>query len=123
MNIKIYMEEGPYSNRQVERLLDQQSTELKQEMKSLTEPILAQTTKTNGRVTAVEKVTQNLVGWMKFTRGGLAILSIIVVPVLGGYLLWLGKLVIELKTQQVIQTATIQTAVDAAFSKNLEVTK
>lgn len=123
MELTLNMEEGPYSNRQVERLLDQQTTELRQEMRSLTDPILAQTTKTNGRVTALEVQTQNLSGWMKFTRGALGILSLIVVPVLGGYLLWLGKLAIELKTQQAVQTATIQTAVDAAFSKNLQLNK
>lgn len=54
------MDEERYNNRQIERLLDSQSTEIKEYMKLLTDPILEQVKKTNGRVTKLEdKVAVN----------------------------------------------------------------
>lgn len=47
-------DEERYSNRQVERLFDQQTLELKEMFKTELAPVLVQTTKTNGRVTKLE---------------------------------------------------------------------
>lgn len=48
------MDEAPYSNRQIELLLDKQSADIKSHVDAATSPILAQTTATNGRVTKLE---------------------------------------------------------------------
>lgn len=112
--------EEHYSNRQIERLFDQQSTDLKEEMRVLTTPILIQTTKTNGRVTDNEKDISKLKIDRGRLYGALGILMVIVIPVFGGYLLWLGKIAITLQTQQAVQSATIQSAVDQAFANNLK---
>lgn len=48
-------EEARYSNRQIEKMLDDQSTDIKEHMDMALKPILEQTKKTNGRVTKLEK--------------------------------------------------------------------
>lgn len=53
------MDEAPYSNRQIELLLDKQSADIKSHMDARTEPILVQTTATNGRVNKLEKVVDD----------------------------------------------------------------
>ena len=49
-------EEQRMSNRQIERLLDQQTQHIKEYLDLVTTPILEQVKKTNGRTTALEKV-------------------------------------------------------------------
>lgn len=49
-------DEPRYSNRQIERMLDQQSIDLKIHIDKATNPILVQTSKTNGRVTKLERI-------------------------------------------------------------------
>lgn len=44
-----------YNNRQIERMLDSQSQDLKEHIDSTIAPLLAQVTKTNGRVTELER--------------------------------------------------------------------
>lgn len=49
------MDEPRYSNRQIERMLDTQSADLKEYISKATEPILEQTTKHNHRMTKIER--------------------------------------------------------------------
>lgn len=49
------MTEERYNNRQFERQLDQQSSDLKEHMVLLINPLTEQVKKTNGRVTRLEK--------------------------------------------------------------------
>lgn len=61
-------EETRYTNRQIERLLDEQTGNLKAYFDMALKPIVDQTTKTNGRVNKLEN-------WRWFLAGGLALLS------------------------------------------------
>jgi len=69
------MDEPRYSNRQIERMLDQQSTDLKKHIDDATGPILVQTTKTNGRVDALEKETGRI--WKGLLALGILVLGIV----------------------------------------------
>lgn len=48
-------DETRYNNRQIERMLDSQSQDLKTHMESVIAPLVTQVTKTNGRVTELER--------------------------------------------------------------------
>lgn len=55
MLIRIHMsDETPYNNRQIERMLDNQSTDLKQHFDETIEPLAEQVGQTNGRVKSLE---------------------------------------------------------------------
>lgn len=71
--------EERYNNRQIERLLDNQTADIKELMKSELAPILAQTTKTNGRVTSLEDKSARTAGQVSLAAYiGIPIISIIV---------------------------------------------
>lgn len=74
------MEEERYNNRQIERMLDEQSTDLKSYIDLALEPLIVQTTKTNGMVGKHH-------WYIAMAIGGLAILSITVLPIMGWSLL------------------------------------
>lgn len=61
------MAEKPFSNREIKEKFEAVHEDVKS--------ILAQTTKTNGRVSKLES-------WQAFMQGGLAILALLVVPIL-----------------------------------------
>lgn len=44
-----------YNNRQIERMLDSQSQDLKEHMEKTIQPLVTQVTRTNGRVTELER--------------------------------------------------------------------
>lgn len=60
--------EERYNNRQIERMLDSQSSDLKEHITSVISPLTIQVTKTNGRVRWLEKMI-----WMAL--GALALLT------------------------------------------------
>jgi hypothetical protein len=68
MEITIMSEEERYNNRQIERMLDEQSTDIKGHMDAAIAPLIVQTTKTNGRVGVMEKMV-----WM--AAGAVVILT------------------------------------------------
>lgn len=61
------MNEKPFSNREIREKFEAVHEDVRS--------ILAQTTKTNGRVNKLET-------WQSFMQGGLAILAILVVPII-----------------------------------------
>lgn len=61
-------EEERYNNRQIERMLDDQSNDIKGHMDAALAPLIVQTTKTNGRVSVMEKMV-----WM--AAGAVVILT------------------------------------------------
>lgn len=61
------MKETPFSNREIKEKFEAVHEDVRS--------ILAQTTKTNGRVSKLES-------WQSFMQGGLAILALLVVPIL-----------------------------------------
>lgn len=65
ITIKDMDEEARYNNRQIERMLDSQSQDLKKHMEDTIAPLLAQVTKTNGRVTTLEFKRASQEGFMK----------------------------------------------------------
>lgn len=81
------IEEERYSNRQIERLLDEQSEDIMRHIDDATAPILAQTMKTNGRVTASEKEIVNQKVWRGWMVGGLTVISILL-PVIVAIQAW-----------------------------------
>lgn len=80
-------EEERYSNRQIERLLDEQSKDIMRHIDDATAPILAQTTKTNGRVTTAEKDIVNQKVWRGWMVGGITVLSILI-PIIVAVQAW-----------------------------------
>lgn len=61
-------EEERYNNRQIERMLDEQSSDIKGHMDAAIAPLVIQVTKTNGRVSVMEKMV-----WM--AAGAVVILT------------------------------------------------
>lgn len=68
MEITIMAEEERYNNRQIERMLDEQSAEIKDHIDRAVDPLTIQVTKTNGRVSMMEKMV-----WM--AAGAVVILT------------------------------------------------
>lgn len=68
------MQEAPYSNREIDRMMNEINNRFDTQDKTL-EKILVQTYKTNGRVTRLE-------GWKNWGAGAIAILVIIVIPLI-----------------------------------------
>jgi hypothetical protein len=83
MIITIMADEERYSNRQIERLLDEQSSDIKGHIDLVTRPILDQVLKTNGRVTKNEDDIVKHKEWRGWIMGGLAVLSFFVTSLIG----------------------------------------
>lgn len=96
-------EEERYNNRQIERMFDEQSADIKEHFDTALAPVIAQTTKTNGRVGIIEKMV-----WM--AAGAVVILT--------PFTYYLATEVANLKDD--LREETRQ-AVDAAFRENLEI--
>lgn len=90
----IMAEEERYNNRQVERMLEHQSADLKSYMDMVTKPILEQVLKTNGRVTVNEKDIVGYKVWRGWMTGGMAVIMIIL-PLVVGFMTWLGLSVMK----------------------------
>lgn len=110
--IWVMAEEERYSNRQIERMLENQSADIKGHIDLTTAPILTQVLKTNGRVTTAEgDITNNKV-WRGWITGGMAMLMIFM-PVVIGFLTFLGLRVINFDN-------IIRASVDAAFESKIQ---
>lgn len=97
----IMADEERYSNRQIERLLDEQSKDIKAHIDLVTQPILSQVLKTNGRVTANEKDIVGYKVWRGWMTGGMAFVMVILpiaVSVLGWMVMSLIKFEREIST-------------------------
>lgn len=68
------MTEKPFTNREIRLMFEGQGEQIKEVHKDVKE-VLEQTKKTNGRVSKLES-------WQAYIKGGLTILSILVVPIL-----------------------------------------
>lgn len=88
VNIFTMVDEEHYSNRQIERMLDLQTVEFEKIVKSATDPILIQTTKTNGRVSKLEEDVVGYKVWRGWMTGGMACLMILL-PVLSATIVYI----------------------------------
>lgn len=93
-------DEERYTNRQIERMLDEQSNDLKGHFDLVIKPLVVQVTKTNGRVSWLEKM-------MWLALGALAI----AMPILT----WVVNTVSKQQAVQAVQTSQIQQAVRDAL--------
>lgn len=110
MIITIMAEEERYSNRQIERLLDEQSKDIMRHIDDATEPILAQTTKTNGRVTKNEEDIIKSKIWRGWLTGGMAVISILI-PVIVAIQAWEILQILEVPHE-------VQQAIDDRINSN-----
>lgn len=108
MVITIVMDEERYSNRQIERLLDEQSRDIKAHIDLVTNPILAQVLKTNGRVTTAEGDITNQKVWRGWIMGGLGVISLFIASLIG-LQVWMVLQILHIPE-------TVQTAVDAGIN-------
>ena len=116
MKIVIMADEERYNNRQIERLFDEQSKEIKAHIDLVAQPILTQTLKTNGRVNKAEDAILGLAKWQSGVSTGFKIGSWIIIPLcllLVGYLGWLSAQVLETNDKT-------RTAVDEAVTRALD---
>ncbi len=104
-------EEERYSNRQIERMLELQSHDLKEHIDKATQPILSQVIKTNGRVNKAEEDIVNYKIWRGWMTGGMAMLMIFV-PIIIGFLTFIGLRVINFDNM-------VQNAINKALVENL----
>ena len=86
---KIKDMDDPYSNREIKEFFN----EIKKDLND----IKTQTTKTNGRVSSLEQ-------WKAYTTGAVAVLTLVVLPVLG----YLALQVISIRQVQTVRAASIQ---------------
>lgn len=117
MTITIMSDEEKYTNRQVERMLDEQSRDIKEHITIVTSPILDEVKKTNGRVTLLESQVGSHRNWRTgMTWGGAVVfffLTTFILPVLTWNLLQ----TIQLKESIGIE---VQDAIDQAFEERLQ---
>lgn len=106
-------DEERYNNRQIERMFEEQSKDIKDHIDMVTTPILEQTTKTNGRLLSAEGEITQIRIWRGWMTGGMAIIMI-VLPVVVGLMTWMVIQVVTIDH-------TISKAIDAAFEANLQV--
>lgn len=105
-------DEERYNNRQIEKMLADQSSDLKEHINHATAPILEQTTKTNGRLLRAEGDITEIRVWRGWITGGMAIIMI-VLPVVVGLITWALIQVVNIDH-------TISKAIDEAFDANLQ---
>lgn len=102
------VDEERYSNRQIERLLDEQSKDIKEHIDAKTEPILSQTTRTNGRVNNNEADIIRYKIWRGWMTGSLAVIGLML-PVVLAIQAW--------EIEQILNiTSSVHTAVDDAIN-------
>lgn len=98
-------EEERYNNRQIERMLDEQSRDIKGHMDAAIAPLVIQVTKTNGRVSVMEKMV-----WM--AAGAVVILT--------PFCVYLATKVTDLELKQARQPELIRTAIEETFQDYIE---
>lgn len=96
----------------LDRKLEKQSLDLKEHMKLLTDPILQEVRRTNGRVSKNEDAIIAYKVWRGWMTGGMAIIMV-VLPVGVAFLTWIAIQVINFDTR-------LRTAVDEAFDARIE---
>ncbi len=107
----IKAEEERYSNRQIERLLDEQSKDIMRHIDDATAPILAQTMKTNGRVTASEQQIGSVKNRNSWFMGGLAVITVLI-PMIVGIQVWMFLKILDIPH-------VVQQAVDEGFNQRV----
>lgn len=94
------MAETPYKNRELDEKFVNQASLIKEKHDDVmykVNEVLVQTTKTNGRVSSLEK-------WRYLTMGAIGVLSFVVVPILG----WALWVLVNINT-------TVHVAIDQAL--------
>ena len=100
-------EEERYNNRQIERMLDEQSKELKEHFSLLINPLTQQVTKTNGTVKWQTKMLYMALGAL-----------MLLMPWAG----WVTTTVLS-QEKDAITKSDIDDAVNRAIERNLEINK
>lgn len=108
MNI-IMVDEERYTNRQIERMLDSQSTDIKEHIDKAIGPLTAQVFKTNGRVGWLEKMV-----WM--ATGAVLVLF----PITGWVLIQVSGLKASSEAERASLQLEIQTAVDNSLESRVQ---
>lgn len=103
------VEEERYTNRQIERMLESQTEDLKEHLDIRLEPIAVQVKKTNGRVNWIEKMVYLAIGAL-----------IILAPLMTWSLMQLVNLKDSLKNE--VHTETQQAVQDALSHYNVQIT-
>ena len=98
MLIALMAEEERYNNRQIERMLEEQTRNITGHIDDKTRPILDQVLKTNGRVTANEADIVAYKIWRGWMTGGMAVIMIIL-PLVVSFMVWLGLSVMRFDTR------------------------
>jgi len=101
MEITIMSEEERYNNRQIERMFDEQSKDIKDHIDRAITPLTFQVTKTNGRVGILERMA-----WVSL--GAIPLLTV-----------WAGWLTFDYLNSKDVMKHDIQQAVDEAFDANI----
>lgn len=116
MDIVIMAEEERYNNRQIERMLDEQSKDIKEHISSALDPILEQTTKTSGRLLKVEDQINSHRSWRTGMTWGGAIVFFFLTTFILPVLTWNILQTLEFKESL---TEEIQSAVDRSFEDRI----
>lgn len=117
MQITLNMDEERYNNRQIERMLDSQSQELKDYFDKSLKPLIEQVTKTNGRVSTLELRRENQAGFNRAMAVASSVGFTVVMALAGWALYQVASL------EPTIHTEVQQSVKDALSSYDVQVVK